>query len=201
MNYYLLSDGAGNIVQSGYCLEVDIPQPSAGQQLIVGFPAHATSHFVKNGELVAYTPEQAAARAARPNYTAHWDNDAMAWIDDRDLDQLRAAKWNEVKSARDAAEYGGFVWDGSSFDSNEVSQGRIQGAALAAMLASANGQPFSTDWTLADNAVRTLDGPSMIQVGMALMVHITTQHEKGRLLRAQVEDPAATADQIASVTW
>jgi hypothetical protein len=201
MNHYLIYDSFGNIVQTGHCPDEDIPQPGPGLRVIAGVEAVPSLYYVKDGELAPYTPEQVTARATHPGFNAHWDNAAMAWIDDRSLDEFRAAKWSEIKQARDAAEWAGFVWDGSTFDSDEVSQGRVQGAALAATVAAGNAQPFSVDWTLADNTVRTLDGPSMIQVGMALLTHINTQHEKGRQLRVQIEDPNATREQIAAIAW
>lgn len=190
----------GDVVEIGHIPpDFDLPVPPDGFTLYVG-AATFDDYFVQ-GEKYTYTPEQLAARAAQPAYKTHWDNATMAWVDDRDLAQLRIDKWEEIKKARDAAEFGGFVWDSSSFDSDAMSQSRIQGAAQLASLALSNAQPFSIDWTLADNNVRTLDANSMLQVGTALGTHITTQHAKGRALRVQIEDPTATYPQVLAVAW
>ena len=125
---------------------------------------------------------------------------AMEWVDPRDLQQLKDAKWDEIKAAREAAEFGGFTWDGSAFDSDLTSQSRIQGAAQLATLSQLAGQPFSIDWTLADNTVRSLDATDMIAAGQAMGVHIASQHAIGRGKRAQI-DAATTPAEVAAVVW
>ena len=115
-----------------------------------------------------------------------------------ELEMCKTAKWAEVKQHRDATENGGFTWDGSSFDSTPISQSRIQGAAQLATLAKINNQPFSIDWTLADNSVRTLSGDDMIAVGAALGAHINEQHVRARQLREQIE-AATTPEQVQAV--
>lgn len=116
------------------------------------------------------------------------------------LQEVRAAKWNEIKQARDAAEFGGFTWDGSRFDSDSESQSRIQGAAQLATLAQLASQTFSVDWTLQDNTVRTLSGADMIAAGTAMGQHIMAVHAIGRVLRAQIEE-ATTLGEVEAVQW
>lgn len=120
-----------------------------------------------------------------------------AWVDVRDLEQKKADKWEEVKAARDAAEHGGFTWDGSAFDSDPGSQTKIIGAAQLANMSPAS---FLMDWTLKDNTVRTLTGAQMIAVGQALGVHVNAQHVLGRTLRQQIE-AATTAAEVAAIHW
>ena len=119
------------------------------------------------------------------------------WLDDRELhvptDDLDSA----LKAARDTAEFGGFTWDGSVFDSDLTSQSRIQGAV---QLAGLDPTGFSVVWTLADNTARTLNAAQMQQVGAALGVHVNTQHVKARTLRAEI-DAATTAAEVAAVEW
>lgn len=109
-------------------------------------------------------------------------------------------KWARIKALRDAAEEAGFVWDGSTFDSDKTSQSRIQGAAQLATLAQMTGSPFSIDWTLADNTVRTLTAADMIAVGTAMGVHISTQHAIGRIKRQQI-DAATTPEELDAIQW
>jgi hypothetical protein len=109
-------------------------------------------------------------------------------------------KWWEIKIKRDQVEFGGFVWDGSSFDSDSQSQSRIQGAVQLALLAAQANQPFSITWTLQDNSARVLNGQEMIEVGLALAQHVQTTHETARLLRAQI-DSSTTVQQLAAIIW
>lgn len=120
-----------------------------------------------------------------------------------DLDSLsvnKVKKWWELKTERDRREYAGFVWDNSVFDSDTVSQGRIQGAVQLAIIAQQANQPFSINWTLKDNSARMLNGTEMVQVGMALAQHVQTLHETARILRAQV-DSAENDQQLAAINW
>lgn len=142
------------------------------------------------------TQEQAAAIKERPE--GRWVLDG-GWRFTPDFD-FRQLRWMQIKQDRNAAENGGFVWDGAVFDSDPISQARIQGAVQLAMAAAANGQPFSVDWTLADNTVRTLNEQEMIAVGAALAAHVRACHELGRELRAQIE-AAATPEDAAAITW
>lgn len=122
------------------------------------------------------------------------------WIDPRTLADHQQAKWAEIKAARSAAEFGGFTWDGSVFDSDPTSQSRIQGASQLATLAIMNSQPFSIDWTLADNTVRTLSAADMLAAGMAMGEHINAQHAHARLLRAAIEAAVSVAE-VAVIVW
>lgn len=126
-----------------------------------------------------------------------WDRTQVQWVDARDLAALKSSKWTEIKSRRDGVEHAGFSWDGSTFDSDPISQSRIQGAAQLASLSPAS---FQIDWTLADNSVRSLAASDMLAVGQALAVHVNAQHVLGRILRQQIES-ATTAEQVAAIQW
>ncbi len=108
----------------------------------------------------------------------------------------------QLKAARNAREFDTFAWDGSLFDGDRLSQSRIVGGVLGALVAHVQGQPFQTDWTLADNTSRPLDGVQMLQLGQALFGHITGLHSQYRaLVESGAEawpqpDPEAPADPV-----
>lgn len=118
------------------------------------------------------------------------------WVDVRSLGERKAVAWASIKAARDAAERGGFEWDGSLFDSDDKSQARIQGAVVLA--SSVVG--YSVEWTLADNTVRALQADDVLQMGAALGAHVNAQHQRGRALRAEI-DAAATPEELAAIRW
>ena len=118
------------------------------------------------------------------------------WQHPRTLADLKATQWSQVKQARSNAEYAGFTWDGSTFDSDAISQQRITGAVTLAQLSTA----FSIDWVLADNTTRTLNQADMLQVGVALGLHVATQFTHGVGLRAQI-DFATTPEQLSAIVW
>lgn len=133
-----------------------------------------------------------------PSGAHKWNTETGQWVPD--VARAKADKLKEIHSIRDSKEYGGFSWDGSLFDSDPQSQLRIQGGVQLANMSAMSGQPFSIDWTLADNTVRTLSGADMIAVGMALAAHVQTVHATGRALRAQIE-AATTAAEVEAVVW
>jgi hypothetical protein len=118
------------------------------------------------------------------------------WIDPRTLQDHKTAKWLEIKQTRSQAEYAGFTWDESVFDSDALSQQRITGAVTLAQMDAG----FSIGWTLADNTVRHLSAAQMKEVGAALGVHVATQFAHAQDLRTQL-DAAQTAEQVAALGW
>jgi hypothetical protein len=118
------------------------------------------------------------------------------WEDPRTLADLKAAQWAQVKQARSQAEYAGFTWDGSVFDSDAISQNRITGAVALAQMSST----FSIGWVLADNTVRTLNQSDMLAVGAALGAHVAAVFAKGVLLR-EVIAAAGTPAEIEAIAW
>lgn len=206
---FFVFDASGAITRWGEAPADQVEhQARAGEFLGIG-DCQAHTHWVpfSDGEPqapVAYTDAERAALAARPPYPAHWDIAARQWIDERDLEAVRADTWVRIKAARSAAEYGGFDWthDGAvhRFDADAESQRRIQGAAQMAQLALAQAQPFEIVWTLADNSTVTLDAADMIAVGMAMAAHVNACHVRGRELRAQIE-AAATKAELDAIAW
>ena len=156
-------------------------------------------HRVVDGELAEVDASVAERRQSPPAHRAHWDWGKLDWVDDRTVEELRHFAWTAVKASRDAAEFGPFTWDGSTFDADAKSQQRIQAAAVAAMAAQAEGKPFSVVWTLADNSVRTLGPDDMIALGLALTEHVARCHEAGRALRATIA--AADIETVKTTVW
>jgi len=128
----------------------------------------------------------------------HWEFnwETKQWEDPRTLQDLKDAQWAMIKQARSQSEYAGFMWDGSKFDSDAISQNRITGAVSLAMMS----PEFTIGWTLFDNTVRTLNQTDMLQVGAALGAHVATQFAKGVILREQI-NAATTSEEVEAVVW
>lgn len=135
-------------------------------------------------------------KPAKPGDWAHWDPTTHSWTDPRTFSDLKATAWATIKAARASAEFGGFVWDGSTFDSDEASQRRLQGLV---QLASLN-PSLSIAWTLADNTTRTLSAADALAVGEALASHVAQAFAHGQALRYQLE-AATTKAAIEAVQW
>lgn len=113
-----------------------------------------------------------------------------------DLDIAKSEKWWLIKADRDSEEFGTFVWNDHTFDCDEVSQRRIQGAVQLAAL----DDTTVMDWTLADNSVQTFSATELEQIGQALAAHVNACHVKARGLRAQI-DAATTEAELGAVVW
>ena len=135
----------------------------------------ATSTFVSIGE--------------SPSQHHTFDYTTKQWIDPRSLDEIKAQKWAEIKSQRDRLEFGGFEFEGNIYDSDQVSQGRIMGAALAGV---------DQVWTLADNTTVELSASQLHQLYATLQAHIASAHERGRIARLAI-DNALTKEDIEAV--
>lgn len=123
-----------------------------------------------------------------------FDYQEKQWVTNIDIAKERL--WNAIKSKRTEAEFGNFEWDGYVFECDEVSQRRIQGAVQLAALDSA----ITLDWTLADNSVQTFSAADYIQIGQALANHVSQCHERGRILRQQINSSTTEAE-LEAIVW
>jgi hypothetical protein len=136
------------------------------------------------------------AMSARPSQYHTFNYATKQWEDPRPLNVQKEDKWSEIKALREQSEHEGFTWDSSVFDSDAVSQGRINGAVTLALLSPS----FTIGWTLKDNSTRTLSQTEMLQVGAALGTHVATQFAKGQQLRSLIE-AATTKEGVEAVVW
>ena len=124
-----------------------------------------------------------------PSSNHTFDYAIKEWIDLRTLDEIKAHKWAEIKTQRDQLEFGGFEFEGDIYDSDQVSQGRIMGAASAGI---------DQTWTLADNTTVNLTAAQLQQLYAALQAHIASVHERGRIARQLIHE-AETKDQVEAI--
>lgn len=191
---YTYSDGKIDRVIECPDESVAYEQCSQAEQFIYmpSLISNDSTHYVAGGELVAF-PSQPSVR-----HTWNWST--KTW-DAPDLSVVKEDKWAEIKLKRTEVEQAGFEWDVHTFDSDYLSQQRVQGAAQFATLALVNNIPsWSIDWTLADNSVITLSAPQMIDVGVTMGNFISSVHGIARTLRDEIES-ATSVEEIAAVQW
>lgn len=99
-----------------------------------------------------------------------------------------------VMRRRDRAEFSGCDTGLGRMDTDADSQRKINGSVTMALIAQAAGQPFSIDWTMADNTTVAHDGAAMIAAGVAVGMHVSACHENAIALKAAIE---AAADVVA----
>ncbi|WP_392390337.1 DUF4376 domain-containing protein [Acinetobacter variabilis] len=126
---------------------------------------------------------------ARPTSYHIFNYDLKDWVDPRTIDEIKVQKWAEIKSQRDQLEFGGFEFNGGAYDSDQVSQGRIMGAAVAGI---------DQIWTLSDNTTVGLSASQLQQLYAALQAHIASVHERGRIARQLIFE-AETKEQVEEI--
>jgi hypothetical protein len=138
--------------------------------------------------------EQLVDMPAQPNEFYEFNFSTKSW--DLDFSLAQEDKWRHIKKSRDAEEFGTFEWSGHTFDCDEVSQRRIQGAVQLAALDNTT----EMDWTLADNSSQTFNSTELQQIGQALGAHVNACHVKARDIRAQI-NTATTEAELDVISW
>lgn len=145
-------------------------------------------YWVNNGAIVELPP--------KPHLFAYLNPTTKQWVDPRTLETVQAAAWGAMKALRSQKEAAGFTWDGSVFDSDQVSQSRIMGAVQLAVMSPG----FEIPWTLQDNTVRTLSASDMMAVGAALGGHVAAIFARAQELRVEIYAATSIAA-VDAITW
>ena len=124
-----------------------------------------------------------------PSATHEYDYTTHVWVDKRTLEETKDNKCEAIKLKISKVEFGGFEFEGNIYDSDQVSQGRIMGAALAGV---------DQVWTLADNTTVNLTALQLQQLYAALQDHIAKVHGRGRIARQLIYE-AEARDQVEAV--
>lgn len=144
--------------------------------------------------------EIGATDIERTEPTTVWDG--LGWVVDVELaaQQLanrRTTLLAAINAERDRREELGFPYRGKWFDSTPRSVQRITAAALAVQAVLATGQPYSVDWTCADNSTLILDAAGVVGIPVALAQHAAALHDHARVLKAAVAAAGSEADLVA----
>lgn len=189
MTDYTIHDAAGKILSIVGCSASEITKAVAdagGAGYIAGSHSWDT-HRVSGGAAVPF-PQ-------RPSTNHHWNWQSHTWADPRDLEAHRAAKWEEIKAAREAALYAPLATPHGTFDADVRGQTSISNTVLLSQFIPG----FTTEFTLADNTSVTLTAAQMAAVGIALGARTMAAHEASRNLRALIW--ATPQSGLAAITW
>ena len=189
MSTLISFDEDGKIVGCGVGPASILEEAAASSEFAIiynGVNASELTHYVEDGALVE--------KPARPSQEYVFDYSLKQWV--YDLTGHREEKWSEIKAGRSAEEFGTFEWTPFTFDCDETSQRRIQGAVQLAAL----DPNIVMDWTLADNTVQTFDAPELQGIGQALASHVNACHVKARDLRDQI-NAAQTEAELSVISW
>ena len=154
-------------------------------------PGHTTTILVPPRSTDYWDGTNWAPIGAPPAYYYKFDYKTKTWVDTRDIDAVKTAKWNAIKLERNKAEFSGFTYNNMKFDSDQTAQGRI----LAAYMFN---QPVS--WTLANDEVVLLSVEDIQGVAAAMAAHVIDVHHKARISREAINS-AKTIAEVESVLF
>jgi hypothetical protein len=134
--------------------------------------------------LQPYTAAQQAAKAQRVPHST-WDNRAMAWVDARPLEALRAGRWALIKGARTAAMDAPIDTAFGVFDADPASRS----ALVEALALSGSGRAL-VRWTTADNQVVPLSLEELASVALQIAQRTEQCHAHAQRPRANSKPSA-----------
>lgn len=185
MEFTCVDEATGKVLFGGVC---DDPSPLQEPGRLVIEEAAPPDTYRHEGAWVAIP--------VRPSLNHQWNWTTKVWEDPRTLEEHKAARKQVIKRSRDEFINGGFTWDGSTFDSNTISQLRLSGVHAKSLR-----EPgMSETWRLADNSWRTLNATDVGGVYQALEDHIRSAFQTQALLESQI-DSAVDQAEVEAVIW
>lgn len=159
----------------------------------------ASGAEIEAGTAMAEVPDgDWSNRPEAPNIGAYlvFRDGRFEWVDPRTLTEAKIQRVAQMRDARDAAINGSFIWDGSTFDADQVSQTRIMGLKVA----SADAGFTAKAWRLADNSWRVLSAADAAGVWAALEAHVSGHFTTFAGLDAAIQ-AATTVAAVDQVSW
>lgn len=193
MKFTVFNENTGEVIRYG-----DAPsdliaiQAKDGEVAIVG--EYLPHEWYWDGLAVQPMP-------TRPSPDHNWNPATLSW--EAPLATLKASKVIALKKERERRIAGGFVWDGSTFDSDtEVSQPRLLGAFTTVL---AGGWPSEGQaWRLQDNTWRVLSATDVGSIWSALQAHVSGTFATFATKESEVNAMTDAADVLAydvTVGW
>lgn len=127
-----------------------------------------------------------------------WVEDISTVLVDIDppIADAKQMQWNTIRMHRDQAEFSNMTFQDNIYQTDTVSQARINGAVTASLM-DAN---ITMQWTLLDNSTVTLNATNIQALGANLVSHVDQLHTYARTLRAAI-DAANTVAEVQAVIW
>ena len=149
--------------------------------------ASDTPSFLMDGE-IKYMPEVMAIRRAEREAAR------LTELYAADPEAAKAAKINQLRAARDAAEFGGITFNGLPVQTNMVTQARLTSALSLVALNPAT----VIKWEFPDGSIVDLDKATIEALAAAVFGHV--QHTRTDFAAAKtLVDAAATVEELTAI--
>ena len=114
-----------------------------------------------------------------------------------DVEELKRAKWLEIKQARQNEINSGLYFNGNIYDINPKSQTNI---SLIAQLAQNMPENWTTSWVLKNNTSVELTRLEVLQLNLAVAEKLNQLYQKSQRLRELI-DSYSTIEQLLTINW
>ncbi len=190
---YLVHDTNGQILRYGHCQSETLALQAGENEIAIEISVDIDeNHYIDEGVIVN--------KQIKPSTNHIFDYTAKEWIDQRTLEDIQQAKWNEIKSIRDTKEFGAFTYNGMVFDGDENAQRRLSGYISVSKSAIQSNTPFSANFILKDNSVVTLTASDFVGIELAKITQVAQAFDISTTLRAAIY-AATTAEAIDLIAW
>lgn len=186
IRYAAYDETTGKITRTGFCSAEALGLQGTAIQSDI---ADDKLHYVVNDELHTLP--------SRPGPRFEWTGPVGGWVDQRSIEEVRAARWNLIKEERAAREFGTFTHAGHEFDMDPV---RISGAVMDAREAIIAGEEFTQAWVLTNDSVLVMTAVETIAMGRAAKAAVSNLWITSQYLRGLI-DAATTVAEVEAVTW
>jgi hypothetical protein len=138
----------------------------------------------------------------KPTESHKWDWAARQWTDPRTLADHKAAKWAQIKRAREAEKVAKHMATPFGVVDADVAGVENLKATMAGLQAamSLGATPGPMAWTMANDSVVELTPAELAQISVLLLARGNAAHVKARGLRTQI-DAAATPAEVEAIGW
>ena len=174
--------------------------PSVSTVLDVWCKEWSADYSEKAKDIVEAHPEWTGLPPLRPGPNHLFDMGQQAWVDLRTLQDLKAAKWSEIKQARNTAELSNFTYNDKVLNGDLHAQRRLSAYISVSKSALASGTEFSAAFTLADNTETVFTAQDFVGIELAKVQAVAAVFAKGVWLRNQIEQ-ASTDAELDSIAW
>lgn len=152
----------GKILRSGMCPESMLAVQAGPGEIVLKTNGMVDDElfYFKDGAATAYPPKPAEWMTF--NFTTE------TWEDIRPPEKIEERNRLEVKRRRDQAIKSGIVVNGLQIATDEVSQQRIMGAAVSAML----DPQYAVQWKVTETTFVTLSAAEILQIAQLVRAHV-----------------------------
>lgn len=177
------------------------PDPEGSTAYEIPSGTSITDLYFKDDEIKFYTQEQLALKNQIPNYPAKWNNDLMAWVDQRTLSDAKMERNQCINTWWVNANATFFAYAGKEFATDPLSRGNIDGINGYVTLMNDFPPNWSGVWKANDNTtIEMIDVEVWKEFYAAMVAQGNNNFIHAQELKILLND-AQTIAEVEAIVW